>query len=131
GDPMQRTWLSLALSLVALSPVAPTPLRAQTPAPPPGFDAYVTSVLERFQAPGAAVAIVKDGQVVSARGYGVKRLGTQDRVDAANQFGIASNTKIITATALALLVEEGKIEWDAPVIRYLPWFALHDPWVTR
>src|SRR5206468_8855070 len=46
-------------------------------------------------------------------------------------FGIASNTKVFTAAALGLLVEEGKIEWDAPVIRYLPAFALFDPFVTR
>ena len=46
-------------------------------------------------------------------------------------FGIASNTKVFTATALGLLVEEGKIEWDAPVVRYLPWFQMSDPYVTR
>lgn len=123
---MPRTRLSLALSLVAT-----TQLPAQVQSPPPAFEAYVTAVLERFDVPGAAVVIVKDGQVVSAKGYGVKQLGTTDRVDEFTQFGIASNTKIITATALALLVEGGKLEWDAPVIRYLPWFAMHDPWVTR
>jgi CubicO group peptidase (beta-lactamase class C family) len=110
-----------------------TPLAAQQPAaaPPPDWDAYITRVLDRFQVPGAAVAIVKDGQVVMAKGYGIKALGSTDRVDAQTQFGIASNTKIITATALALLVEDGELEWDAPVVRYLPWFAMHDPWVTR
>ena len=46
-------------------------------------------------------------------------------------FGIASNTKLFTATALGLLVEEGKIEWDAPVVRYLPAFQMWDPYVTR
>ena len=105
---------------------------AQKPAaPPPGFDAYVASVLRTFAVPGVAVAIVKDGKVVLARGYGVRRLGDPTPVDAQTQFGIASNTKIFTATALAILVEEGKVEWDAPVIRYLPWFAMHDPFVTR
>ncbi|HET7039020.1 MAG TPA: serine hydrolase, partial [Gemmatimonadales bacterium] len=54
-----------------------------------------------------------------------------DAVDAETRFGIASNTKAFTATALGLLVEEGKLEWDAPVIRYLPWFQMWDPWVTR
>lgn len=122
---LRRAGQALSLALAAL------PLSGQVAAPPPGFDAYVTSVLERFQVPGAAVAIVKDGQVVMARGFGVKALGTTDRVDEFTQFGIASNTKIITATALALLVDEGKIRWDAPVITYIPWFAMHDPWVTR
>lgn len=111
--------------------VAAAPISAQQGAPPPGFDAYVTEVMRTFAVPGAAVAIVKDGQVVLARGYGVRALGSADRVDARTQFGIASNTKIVTATALALLVEEGKVEWDAPVIRYLPWFAMYDPYVTR
>ena len=105
---------------------------AQKPAaPPPGFDAYVATVLKTFTVPGIAVAIVKDGKVVLARGYGVRKLGDPTPVDARTLFGIASNTKVFTATALAILVEEGKVEWDAPVIRYLPWFAMHDPYVTR
>jgi CubicO group peptidase (beta-lactamase class C family) len=78
-----------------------------------------------------AVAVVKDGQVVLAKGYGVRKLGEKAAVDARTLFGIASNTKVFTATALGLLVEEGKIEWDAPVTRYLPWFQMWDPYVTR
>src|SRR6185369_3939772 len=65
------------------------------------------------------------------KGYGLRRLGEPTPVDARTQFGIASNTKLFTASALATLVEAGKVEWDAPVIRYLPWFALYDPFVTR
>ncbi len=113
--------LLLAFSLAAQQPVAP----------PPGFDAYVARVMERFNVPGLTIAIVKDGQVVVAKGYGVKKIGTNDRVDAQTRFGIASNSKVITATALGMLVEEGKIEWDVPVVRYLPDFAMYDPWVTR
>jgi CubicO group peptidase (beta-lactamase class C family) len=117
---------SLAALLVAL------PLRAQTiSAQPPDFDAYVARVLETFDVPGVAVAIVKDGRVVLAKGYGVKTLGEPARVDADTRFGIASNTKAFTASALAMLVEEKKLEWDAPVVRYLPDFALYDPFVTR
>jgi hypothetical protein len=58
-------------------------------------------------------------------------MGHPAPVDQGTRFGIASNTKLFTATALALLVEEGKLEWDAPVVRYLPWFAMYDPYVTR
>ena len=47
-------------------------------------------------------------------------------MDAGTLFGIASNTKVFTATALGLLVEQGKVEWDAPVINYLPWFQMYD-----
>jgi CubicO group peptidase (beta-lactamase class C family) len=99
--------------------------------PPPGFDKYVKQVMETFTVPGLTVAIVKDGKVVLARGYGVRRIGDPATVDAETQFGIASNTKLFTATALGLLVEEGKIGWDKPVIDYLPAFALSDPYVTR
>ena len=95
------------------------------------IDAFVERVRSAFEVPGISLAIVKDGKVVVAKGYGVKTVGTADRVDAHTLFGIASNTKLFTATALALLVEEGKLEWDAPVVRYLPWFLLSDPYVTR
>jgi CubicO group peptidase (beta-lactamase class C family) len=119
-------------AVIAAGAVLATPAAAQRPAlPPPGFDAYVARVMKAFTVPGVAVAIVKDGRVVLARGYGVRRLGDPTPVDAQTRFGIASNTKLFTATALALLVEEGKVEWDAPVIRYLPWFAMYDPFVTR
>src|ERR671923_1691154 len=105
------------------------PLSAQSA--PPDLDRYVGRVMKTFSVPGLSVAIVKDGRVVLARGYGVRRLGDSTRVDEHTRFGIASNTKLFTATALELLVEEGKVEWDAPVIRYLPWFALSDPYVTH
>ncbi len=98
---------------------------------PRNLDRFVESVMREFEVPGLSVAIVKDGKVVVAKGYGVRSLGKPERVDSKTNFGIASNTKIFTATALALLVEEGKIEWDAPVIRYMPAFAMYDPFVTR
>lgn len=87
--------------------------------------------MKTFEVPGLALTIVKDGQTVVAKGYGVKKLGDPTPVDARTLFGIASNTKLFTATGLGLLVEEGKIEWDAPVVRYLPAFQMWDPYVTR
>jgi len=107
-----------------------TPALAQV-APPPDFDAYVERVMERFAVPGASVAIVRDGEVVLAKGYGIRRLGSSEPVDAETLFGIASNTKVFTATALGILVDDGKLEWDQPVVRYLPDFQMYDPWVTR
>ena len=103
--------------------------RSQAPVPA-NFDAYVARVLESFEVPGVAVAIVKDGQVLLARGYGVRELGRPERVDAHTTFGIASNTKAFTASALGMLVEEGRIAWDTPVVDVLPWFRLSDPYVT-
>ena len=124
------------LAVIAVAALAPfSAPRAQAPTKqaslPADFDAYVARVLETFKVPGAAVAIVRDGHVVLARGYGVKKLGLPAPVTPRTRFGIASNTKLFTATALGILVEEGKIDWDAPVIRYLPSFAMYDPWVTR
>ena len=130
----ESSWFPMVLlrsMFAALLGVCAAPVAAQQVGPPPKFDAYVAQVLAAFTVPGAAVAIVKDGKVVLAKGYGVRRLGDPTPVDAGTRFGIASNTKLFTATALALLVEEGKVEWDAPVTRYLPWFAMYDPFVTH
>lgn len=98
---------------------------------PPGLDEYVQSVLEMYDVPGVSVTIVKDGEVLLTRGYGIKKLGELDPVDEHTLFGIASNTKAFTATSIGMLVEEGKLEWDAPVINYLPWFRMSDPFVTK
>lgn len=103
---------------------------APAQAPPPKLDAYVADVLRTFEVPGIALTIVKDGKVVVAKGYGIKQLGKADRVNANTLFGIASNTKAFTGTALGMLVEEGKLQWDKPVIDYLPWFRLSHPYVT-
>ena len=122
-----------SVALLALLAVATVGLRAQgSPvAAPRELDAYVARAMRTFDVPGIALTIVKDGQVVVAKGYGVRKLGDPAPVDARTLFGIASNTKVMTATALGLLVEEGKLDWDAPVIRYLPWFQMWDPYVTR
>jgi CubicO group peptidase (beta-lactamase class C family) len=117
---------SIALALLTSTPLPGTGQQA-----PPKFDAYVQRVMQTFTVPGLSVAIVKDGNVVLAKGYGVRRLGDPTPVDARTRFGIASNTKLFTATALAILVEEGKVEWDKPVINYLPAFAMSDPYVTH
>jgi CubicO group peptidase (beta-lactamase class C family) len=123
----ERQRIRLALTLL----IALCPFTASAQQPPPGFDAYVKRVMETFTVPGLSVAIVKDGKVALAKGYGVRRMGDPAPVDAETRFGIASNTKLFTATALALLVEEGRIEWDQPVITYLPAFAMSDPYVTH
>lgn len=111
-----------------------TSLRAQRPTAPTlprDLDAYIARVMKDFEVPGIALAVVKDGKVLLARGYGVRTLGNPTPVDERTLFGIASNTKAFTATALGLLVEAGKLQWDAPVINYLPWFQMYDPFVTR
>lgn len=124
---MTRIPLALCAALVGSS------LQAQrmVVTAPADLDAYVRQVLKTFSVPGMSVTIVKDGKVLVARGYGVRTLGDTARVTAATRFGIASNSKAFTATALAMLVDDGKIAWDTPVVKYLPQFALSDPFVTR
>jgi CubicO group peptidase (beta-lactamase class C family) len=104
---------------------------AAAPTAPPDLDRWVERAMRTFEVPGIGLTIVKDDAVVVAKGYGVRKLGEPAPVDSHTLFGIASNTKAFTATALGLLVEEKKIEWDAPVTRFLPWFSLWDPYVTR
>jgi CubicO group peptidase (beta-lactamase class C family) len=96
---------------------------------------YLDAVVERaraaFEVPGIAVAIVKDGQVVAAKGYGVRKLGEPAPVTANSLFRIASNTKAFTTAALAMLVDEGKLRWDDRVVDLMPGFQMYDPYVTR
>lgn len=113
-----------------LAALVTCPLAAQKPDLPPDLDAFVQGIMADNGVPGLAITIVKDGKVLLERGYGVRELGKASRVDSTTIFGIASNTKFFTATALAMLVEEGKVDWDTPVITYLPAFRLSDSWVT-
>ncbi len=87
--------------------------------------------MAEFSVPGIAVGIVKDGQLIFAKGYGVRTIGQPATVDADTLFAIGSNTKAFTAAALAVLVDEAKIHWDDRVIDYLPDFRMWDPFVTR
>lgn len=123
---LRHLLLALCLLSSSLATAAESPTKAPLPA---HFDALVEQVQAQFDIPGLAIAVVKDGQPLLLRGYGQRRLGGQP-VTPATRFAIASNTKAFTATALALLVDEGKIAWDRPVIDYLPDFALADPYVT-
>jgi CubicO group peptidase (beta-lactamase class C family) len=123
----------LAAMLAAVVPLAlggAGSARAQD-SPPADFDAYARAALRTFNTPGAAVAVVKDGRVVFAKGYGVRRLGEPAPVDDHTLFQIASNTKAFTTAALAMLVDEGRLAWDDRVTQHLPWFQLSDPYVTR
>jgi CubicO group peptidase (beta-lactamase class C family) len=119
-----------AVVLLSLSPLAAAAQGAPS-RPPRDIDGYVAQIMQDYDVPGLALAIVKDGRVVVAKGYGVRELGAAAKADEATLFGIASNTKAFTATALGLLVEEGKIGWDQKVITVLPWFRLSDPYVTN
>ena len=95
------------------------------------LDAYVTKGVREWRIPGLAIAVVKNDSVIFAKGYGVRELGKPAAVDAGTRFAIGSTTKAMTAAALGMLVDEGKVRWDEPVITYLPRFRVGDPYVTR
>jgi CubicO group peptidase (beta-lactamase class C family) len=120
-----------AIALPQLASAAAAPDTAAT-APVPAFDLErdVNSALKIFDVPGVAIAIVKDGKVITARGFGVRKLGEPAPVDAKTLFEIASNSKAFTATALAMLVDQGKLAWDDPVTKHLPDFQMFDSYVT-
>lgn len=95
------------------------------------LETYFDQARREWKIPGMAVAIIKDGEVVLARGYGVRDINKQEPVDEQTLFAIASNTKAFTAASLAILVAGGRIGWDDKVREYLPYFKLYDPYVTE
>jgi CubicO group peptidase (beta-lactamase class C family) len=126
----------LAFSTVAAGasfaqPPAVPVAAALAPAPAFNLEGDVTRVMKTFDVPGIAIAVVKDGKVIAAQGFGVKKLGEPAPVDGKTLFEIASNSKAFTATALAMLVDEGKLAWDDPVTKHLPDFQMYDAYVTH
>ncbi|MEW6254525.1 MAG: serine hydrolase [Pseudomonadota bacterium] len=120
--------------------ISPSQTPAQTVAtsvPPAQIDAAIARLDEiaigiqrRSQVPGMAMAVVRDGRVVYAKGFGVRRAGEDVRVDSDTVFQLASLSKSLSATVVAHQVGAGAIQWDTPLVSHLPWFALSDPWVT-
>lgn len=128
----RRSALVSALATTGLAAFGRRAFAQETGSVGAAVDKFAQEVMAAFpDQPGLGVTVVENGQVTLAKGYGVKRLGTQNRVDEHTLFGIASNSKAMTAAVIAMLVEEGKLEWDAPVTRYLPSFQMKDPVVTQ
>jgi CubicO group peptidase (beta-lactamase class C family) len=100
-------------------------------APLAGMDDYIERAMRAWGVAGVAVSVVKDDSVVYARGFGVREVGKPERVDRNTLFAIGSNTKLFTAVVAGMLVDEGRLRWDDPVIDHLPDFRLYDPWTTR
>lgn len=94
-------------------------------------DELVQKVLKDFKIPGASIAIVKDNKVILSQGYGLRDIKNDKNVDKNTLFQIASNSKSMTATALSMLIDEGRLSWNDKVIDHLPQFKLFDPYVTR
>ena len=112
--------LLLLVSLFAFSQVAESKL-----------DALIQNTLKTFDVPGISVGIIKDGKVVYSKGFGVTSLTTNQAMSDETLVGIASNSKGFTATALAILADEGKLNFDDKVSKYIPEFQMHDAYVSQ
>ena len=127
---MKRTKALRLIALLSLVLLACQPVYSQE-APSKDFDDYVNKALKDWDVPGLAIAIVKNDQIVFAKGYGVRKLGDTSAVDEKTLFAIGSSSKAFTSASIAMLVDEGKLKLDDPATKYLPGFQLFDPYVTR
>lgn len=94
------------------------------------LDKYIEKTAEEWNIPGMSVAIVKDGEIVFSKGYGIMEVGKPGKPDGNTLYAIASNSKAFTSFMVAQLVEEGKLKWNDPVQKHLPFFALSDPFTS-
>ena len=131
---LPRVTIAWAATLLAI-PAVGARLAAQSAAPAgnplAGFDAYIATAVKAWEVPGLSIAVVKGDSIVLARGFGVRTLGSPERVDEHTRFAIGSTTKAMTTAAVAMLVDEGKVRWEDPVTKHVPGFQLYDPYVTR
>ncbi len=91
------------------------------------LDASINSSMKEWKVPGAAVSIVQGQSVVYMKGFGVREMGKNEPVTPDTLFDIGSCTKAFTSAAIAILVDEGKMQWDGKVNEYIPFFHLRDP----
>lgn len=118
--------LTAAIGLVATGALAQQPSFDTAE-----LDAFVKEMMTAYDVPGVGLAVVEGGEIAYVRGYGVRDVTTGAPVTPATQFAIGSTTKSFTALGMMILVEEGRVDLDAPVRTYLPEFKLADPDATR
>jgi len=104
---------------------------AQARDPLAGLEDYISAAMKDWQVPGVAVGIVRNDSVVFLKGFGVRTKGRPGKVDEHTLFAIASDTKAFTGILMAMLVDEGKVRWDAPLTTYLPTLRFGDDFLTR
>ena len=128
--PSIRRLLAPLLPAVALLIYPTAPVVAQ--ADPLAFlDREIPGLLERWEVPGLAMAVIKDGEVAYWGTFGVKNVETGEPVDRGTIFAIGSATKSFTAALLATLEQDGVLSWDDPMVEHMPHFRLSDPDRTR
>jgi len=93
-------------------------------------DKYLSQMQKEWNVPSMTVGIVKDGELVFSKGYGVKKVGENEKPNGNTLYAVASNSKAFTSAAIALLVQQGKLDWDDKVVDHVPYFELYDEYVT-
>ena len=96
-----------------------------------GFDDYMAQVMKDWNAPGIGVGIVVKDKLVFAKGYGFRDYGKKLPYTPTTTQPIASNSKLFTAVAAGLLVEEGKLRWDEPIKRFVPGIRFYNDELDR
>ena len=94
------------------------------------YEHFFLTAMEEWNLPGAAVAIIKDDRIIYIKGFGIRRAGTQEKVDIHTVFRLASVSKGFASVLTGLLVADGVLNWDDQVLKYLPDFALKTPRAT-
>ncbi len=95
------------------------------------YDSYLSKFVKEKKIPGVAVAIVANNRIVFLKGYGVRKVGTNNPIEEHTAFRIASLSKGFAAALTGILVKEGVLKWDDKVIKYLPDFTLRDKVATN
>ncbi len=139
-------WLLIAATSPAFADSPPNPIDPSVPPPQATTNVVPAAqidtaiarlndlardMLDKTHIPGLAISVVRDGKTAYAAGFGVRRAGNTDAVDADTVFQLASLSKSVGATVVAHQVAAGAVRWDTPIVRHLRWFALDDGWVTR
>lgn len=95
------------------------------------LDDLIKNTLKTFDVPGMSVGIIKDGKIIYSKGFGVRSLTSNLVMNDQTLVGIASNSKGFTCTALAILADEGRLQWDDKVTKFIPEFRMYDPYVSE
>ena len=95
------------------------------------LDAYYAKMVKDWDLPSASIGIVKDGELIFTGNYGVLEVGKKEGPDENTLYAIASNSKAFTSAMIGMLVQEGKLDWNDRVRKYLPYFAVYDDWVSE
>ncbi len=96
-----------------------------------GVDRFIKKCMKDWDVPGLALGIINKNRIVYLKGYGTRDMKRSLPVEPGTHFGVGSCTKSFTATAIGILVDEGKLEWDTPVRQYLPHFKMKDAVATE